>query len=63
MVLLEQGAANVGVWRDEEINIVEDYEKAFGTRPPLRARIAVMNDSDNTGERAVSYLEFIEVYR
>jgi hypothetical protein len=51
------------VWRDEEINIVEDYEKAFGTRPPLRARIAVMNDSDNTGERAVSYLEFIEVYR
>jgi hypothetical protein len=63
MVLLEQGAGNVGVWRNEEVNIVEDYEKAFGTKPPLRARIAVMNDSDNTGERAVSYLEFIEVAR
>jgi hypothetical protein len=63
MVLVEQGAANVGVWQNEEVNMVEDYEKAFGTRPPLRARIAVMNDSDNTGEHAVSYLEFIEVYQ
>lgn len=63
MVLLEQGAGNVGAWRNEEVDMVEDYEKAFGTKPPLRARIAIMNDSDNTGERAVSYLEFIEVFR
>jgi hypothetical protein len=63
MVLLEQGAAHVAEWRDEEVNMVEDYEKAFGAKPPLRARIAIMNDSDNTGERAVSFLEFIEVFR
>jgi hypothetical protein len=63
MVLLEQGARHVAEWRDEEIDMVKDYEKAFGMKPPLRARIAVMNDSDNTAEHAVSYLEFLEVFR
>jgi Protein of unknown function (DUF3047) len=63
MVLLEQGDAKVGVWVSEEINVIEDYERAFGTKPPPTASLAIMNDSDNTGESAVSYVEFIEVYR
>jgi len=62
MVLLQRGGKNVGTWQDQEVNIVEDYQKAFGIKPPLRARIAIMNDSDNTGERSVSYMEFIEVF-
>lgn len=61
MVLLQQGAQDAGAWKDEEIDILEDYQKAFGAKPPPRARIAVMNDSDNTGESSVSYMEFIEV--
>jgi ArsR family metal-binding transcriptional regulator len=61
MVLLEKGQNKVGTWQDEEVNILEDYQKAFGTKPPARARIAVMNDSDNTGESSVSYVEYIEV--
>jgi hypothetical protein len=63
MVLLEKGPAKVGTWVDEEIDIMADYEKAFKAKPPARARIAVMNDSDNTGESSVSYLEYIEVFR
>ena len=63
MVLLEQGAGKVGSWVDEEIDIVEDYEKVFKTRPPVRGRIAVMNDSDNTGESSTSYMEYIEVFK
>jgi hypothetical protein len=63
MVLLEKGPGKVGSWVDEEIDIVEDYEKAFKTRPPARARIAVMNDSDNTGESSTSYMEYIEVFK
>ena len=39
----------------------DDYRKAFGKDPPKTASIAIMNDSDNTGEAAVSYVEFIEV--
>jgi hypothetical protein len=63
IVVLEQGSLNVGRWEDENINIVDDYRKAFGKEPPPVADIAVMNDSDNTGESSVSFLEYIEVYR
>jgi hypothetical protein len=47
---------------DEEIDILTDYQRAFGTKPPARARIAIMNDSDNTGESSVSWMDHIEVY-
>ncbi len=63
MVLLEKGPQKTGTWQDEEINILDDYQKAFGMKPPARARIAVMNDSDNTGESAVSYMEYIEIFK
>jgi hypothetical protein len=63
MVLLERGDAKVHVWVPEEVNVIEDYERAFGAKPPPAASLAIMNDSDNTGEGAVSYVEFIEVYR
>jgi len=60
---LEKGEDNVGKWVLEEVNVTEDYQKAFGEKPPVAASLAIMNDSDNTGESAVSYVEFIEVYR
>ena len=63
MIPLQQGEANVGTWIVENVNIVEDYVKAFGKKPPRIASIAVMNDSDNTGEKAVSYVDYMKVYR
>jgi hypothetical protein len=63
MIILESGPDNAGKWLEENIHIVEDYRKAFGTDPPAMASIAVMNESDNTGESSVSYLEYIEVYK
>jgi len=63
MVLLEKGPARTGQWVDEEIDILADYQQAFKTRPPARARIAIMNDSDNTGESSVSWVQYIEVFR
>jgi hypothetical protein len=38
-------------------------DKAFGEDPPSVANLAIMNDSDNTGESAVSYIDYIEIYR
>jgi len=61
-ILLRKGAALVGTWQDEKVDIVADYREAFRADPPAKARIAVMNDSDNTGESSVSYLEYMEVY-
>ena len=62
MVLLEQGPAKVGTWQEEAVNFLDDYRRAFGADPPPEARIAIMNDSDNTGEASVSWLEYLEVF-
>lgn len=63
MILLQQGRENVGKWVEQEVNIIEDYQKAFGEKPPLEASLAIMSDSDDTGERATAYVGFIEVFR
>jgi hypothetical protein len=63
MVILQAGQDRIGQWQKEDVNIINDYRKAFGTDPPAFASFAVMNDSDNTGESSVSYIEYIEVYK
>ncbi len=34
MVILQAGNENAGKWVDQEINIIEDYQSAFGVTPP-----------------------------
>jgi hypothetical protein len=63
MIVLEEGTEKVGTWVDEEVHIIRDYQRAFGTGPPEKTSIAIMNDSDNTGESSISYLDFIEVFK
>ena len=63
MVILQQGDSNSGKWIEQEVNIVEDYHKAFREDPPVTASIAIMSDSDNTGESAVAYIDYIEIFR
>lgn len=63
MVVLQSGNENTGKWVEEEVNILEDYKSAFGEDPPATGGIAIMNDSDNTKESSVSYMDYIEVYR
>ncbi|OGW34741.1 MAG: hypothetical protein A2010_12075 [Nitrospirae bacterium GWD2_57_9] len=62
MVLLQSGPERIGAWQDQEVDIRADYREAFGTDPPARARIAIMNDSDDTGESSTSCIEYIEVF-
>jgi hypothetical protein len=38
-----------------ERNIVEDYRKAFGEEPPMISGVAIMTDTDNTGESVTAY--------
>jgi len=61
IIARQKGPAKVGQWVEETAHIIDDYRKAFGKNPPETASIAVMNDSDNTGEAAISYVEFIEI--
>lgn len=63
MIPLQSGPLKMATWQTEEVDVLEDYQRTFGTNPPSEASIAIMNDSDNTGESSVSYLDFIQVYR
>lgn len=63
MVPIDQGRVRVGQWVSHERNVLEDYRRAFGKEPPAEASIAIMNDSDNTGEHSVSYVRSLEVFR
>jgi hypothetical protein len=63
IIVLEAGGAKVRQWVTEEANIPQDYRKAFGKEPPPTAGIAIMNDSDDTGESSVSYVDFIEIFK
>jgi len=60
-ILLEKGAEKVNTWITEEVNILEDYRKAFGTNPPETASLAIMCDSDNTGQSAKAFVEYINI--
>ena len=55
MIVVESGDVQLDQWIHEERNIFEDYHRAFGKKPPMVSSIAIMTDSDNTKESAVSY--------
>lgn len=63
MIPLQHGPQKVGQWVEETVNVLEDYKRFFGGNPPPEAALAIMNDSDNTGERSTSYIRFIEVLK
>ena len=62
MILLEMGSENLKKWREYDVDILSDYRQAFGEDPPAIARIAIMNDSDDTGESAESQVDYIQIY-
>lgn len=55
MVAAESGPENTGVWISEARNVYEDYKRLFGAEPPGIAYIAIMTDTDNTGEEAYAW--------
>lgn len=63
MILKRKGGAEAGTWVEEEADVLADYRRAFGEYPPRRASLAVMNDSDDTGESSVSWLDWVEISR
>jgi hypothetical protein len=61
IIILEKGKERVGRWVEESVHLLDDYRKAFGKDPPAVAGLAVMSDTDNTGENTSAYIDFIEV--
>lgn len=55
MFVTQSGSEQLGQWVTETRNVYEDYQKAFGEEPPAISGIAIMTDTDNTQETAVTY--------
>lgn len=55
MIVVESGSTKFNTWITEERNFYENYKRAFGDEPPMISGIAIMTDTDNTGESAEAY--------
>jgi len=63
MVAVESGTEMTGEWISEKRNVLEDYKAIFGEDPATPEAIAIMTDTDNTGEEAVAYYDDIVLRR
>jgi hypothetical protein len=55
MIVVQSGSDKLNQWVAMQRNVYEDYKAAFGTEPPLVSGVAIMTDTDNTGENATAY--------
>jgi Protein of unknown function (DUF3047) len=55
MIVVESGAGKLNEWQSYRRNVYEDYKQAFGEEPPKVSGIAIMTDTDNTGETATAF--------
>ncbi len=55
MIVVESGEEKLNKWVNEERNVYEDYKRAFGKDLPIISGVAIMTDTDNTGEKAIAY--------
>ena len=63
MIAAESGTDKVGDWVEVRRDIVADYRRAFGEDPPEVGAIAIMTDTDNTGEAAVAWYDDLMIRR
>ena len=59
IVVARSGAAEAGRWVTETRDIYDDFRRIVGTEPPRIEGVALMTDTDDTGERAVAYYDAI----
>jgi hypothetical protein len=53
-IVIDADPASVNQWKSFERNVYEDYKRAFNEEPTRISGIAIMVDTDNTGEKAKS---------
>ncbi len=54
MIVVEGGSGNLDRWRSEERDVAADFRAAFGEEPPEVSGVAIVSDTDNTGESATA---------
>jgi hypothetical protein len=55
MLVVASGTEGLGQWNTIKRNVTEDYRRAFASAPGKLLGIAVMSDTDNTGQKALGW--------
>jgi hypothetical protein len=55
MFAMQNGKQHAGTWVNEKRNIREDYKRIFGADITSADAVAIMTDTDNTGQKASAY--------
>jgi len=53
MLVVASGSNGLGTWQSVRRDVAEDYRRAYGAEPGPVLGVAVMTDTDNTGNKAV----------
>lgn len=56
LIVVEGGNQNVGQWRSYERNLYKDFLSLYGREPRRLIFIGILNDTDQTGQKATSYI-------
>ena len=63
MLAVQSGAENADRWVSEERNVYDDYRNLFGKEPPPISGVAVMTDTDNTGQTGRAWYAQIGLFK
>jgi hypothetical protein len=55
MIAVESGPQRLGQWVSEQRNVAEDYRRLFGGEPGSVDAVAIMTDTDNSGQQASAW--------
>jgi DUF3047 family protein len=61
MLAVESGSEKLGTWITEERDILADYRRLFAEEPREIGAIAIMTDTDNTGNTATAWYGDISI--
>ena len=57
VIVLQSGPPGADEWRQETVNLYQDYQELFGSEPGEAQGIAILTDSDSTGGTAEAYYD------
>jgi len=56
LMVIEGGGVNLGKWLSYRRNLYDDYKKLYGEEPRHLIFVGIINDTDQTGQEATSYI-------
>jgi len=60
-IVLESGSAKRGQWVREQVNLLDDYKRAFGEKPGWVKTIAFASDSNETRSKTISDFDDLQI--